>query len=75
MNIQIREYTAKDVAAACEIWNQVVDDGEAFPQEEDLTEQTGNEFFMEQTYTGIAEDTDTGEIVGLYILHPNNVGR
>lgn len=75
MNIKIREYTTKDVAAACEIWNQVVDDGEAFPQEEDLTEQTGNEFFMEQTYTGIAEDTDTGEIVGLYILHPNNVGR
>lgn len=63
------------MAVACEIWNQVVDDGEAFPQEEDLTEQTGNEFFMEQTYTGIAEDTDTGEIVGLYILHPNNVGR
>lgn len=75
MNIKIREYTAEDVAAACEIWNQVVDDGEAFPQEEDLTEQTGNEFFMEQTYTGIAEDTETGEIVGLYILHPNNVGR
>ena len=49
------------MAVACEIWNQVVDDGEAFPQEEDLTEQTGNEFFMEQTYTGIAEDTDTGE--------------
>lgn len=75
MKINIREYTTEDVAAACEIWNQVVDDGEAFPQEEDLNEQTGNEFFMQQTYTGIAEDSDTGEIVGLYILHPNNVGR
>ena len=26
-------------------------------------------------FTGIAVDTDSGEVVGLYILHPNNVGR
>ena len=31
--------------------------------------------FKEQTYTGIAENTETGEVVGLYILHPNNIGR
>ncbi len=75
MNIKLREYTSKDAAAACEIWNQVVDDGVAFPQEEDLTEESGDVFFKEQTYTGIAENEDTGETVGLYILHPNNVGR
>lgn len=75
MNIKLREYTSKDAAAACEIWNQVVDDGVAFPQEEDLTEESGNVFFKEQTYTGIAENEETGEVVGLYILHPNNVGR
>lgn len=75
MNIKLREYTSKDAAAACEIWNQVVDDGVAFPQEEDLTEESGDVFFKEQTYTGIAENEDTGEAVGLYILHPNNVGR
>ena len=75
MNIKLREYTSRDVAAACEIWNQVVDDGVAFPQEEDLTEESGDVFFKEQTYTGIAENEDTGEVVGLYILHPNNVGR
>ena len=23
----------------------------------------------------MAEDTDTGKVLGLYILHPNNVGR
>ena len=38
MNIKIREYTTEDAKAASEIWNQVVDDGVAFPQEEDLTE-------------------------------------
>ena len=75
MNIKLREYTSKDAAAACEIWNQVVDDGVAFPQEEDLTEESGDAFFKEQTYTGLAENEETGEVVGLYILHPNNVGR
>lgn len=52
-----------------------VEDGVAFPQEENLTEETGDAFFKEQTYTGIAVNTDNNEIVGLYILHPNNVGR
>ena len=75
MNINIREYTTEDAVAASEIWNQVVDDGVAFPQEEDLTPESGDAFFKEQTYTGIAENAESGEVVGLYILHPNNVGR
>ena len=75
MDIVIREYKTEDVTAAITIWNQVVEDGVAFPQEENLTEETGDAFFKEQTYTGIAENTDNNEIVGLYILHPNNVGR
>lgn len=75
MNIVIREYTASDVKDAIVIWNQVVEDGVAFPQEENLTEESGDAFFKEQRYTGIAQDMDTQEIVGLYILHPNNVGR
>ena len=44
-------------------------------QEEYLTERSGLEFFKSQSYTGIAYDEETGDIVGLYILHPNNVGR
>lgn len=75
MNINIREYMAADAVAASEIWNQVVDDGVAFPQEEDLSPEEGDAFFKEQTYTGIAENAKSGEVVGLYILHPNNVGR
>lgn len=38
MNIKIREYNEKDTDAVKEIWNQVVEDGAAFPQEEDLLE-------------------------------------
>jgi ribosomal protein S18 acetylase RimI-like enzyme len=30
---------------------------------------------MGQSYTGVAVDSETGEVVGLYILHPNNDGR
>ena len=69
----IRKYTEKDISEMVHIWNEVVEDGEAFPQEEFLDDKTGAEFFASQTYCGVA-DKD-GQIVGLYILHPNNVGR
>ena len=49
MGIVIREYQTEDVTAAITIWNQVVEDGVAFPQEENLTEETGDAFFKEQT--------------------------
>ena len=75
MNIQIRAYKESDIPEMNRIWNRVVDDGVAFPQEDDLTEETGRGFFAGQTYTAVAEDTDTGKVLGLYILHPNNVGR
>lgn len=69
----IRKYTEKDLNAMIAIWNEVVEDGIAFPQEELLTEKTGAEFFGSQTYCGVAEEN--GTIYGLYILHPNNIGR
>ena len=75
MNIQIRAYQSKDAASAAQIWNEVVTDGNAFPQDTEMTANVANLFFQEQTYTGIAENADTHEILGLYILHPNNVGR
>lgn len=75
MNIEIREYTQDDVRDMIEIWNEVVEDGVAFPQEELLTMETGKEFFGSQTYSAVAIDKETGKIYGLYILHPNNVGR
>ena len=53
MEIQVRAYTQADLPALIRIWNEVVEDGVAFPQEELLA----------------------GHIYGLYILHPNNVGR
>lgn len=74
-NIMIRKYETNDLSDLIRIWNQVVEDGVAFPQEEYLTETTGAEFFAQQTYTAAAVDKNTGKIYGLYILHPNNIGR
>lgn len=75
MNIRVREYTEADLPSMIRIWNEVVEDGVAFPQEEFLTQETGKAFFAAQTYNAVAEDMDTGRVFGLYILHPNNVGR
>lgn len=74
MKITVRQYRSVDLPELCRIWNQVVEDGVAFPQEDCLTQQTGAEFFAAQTHTAVAEN-EAGQVVGLYILHPNNVGR
>ena len=70
----IRKYKKDDISQMINLWNEVVEDGIAFPQEDCLDEETGAEFFASQSYCGVAVD-DNGEVVGLYILHPNNVGR
>ena len=75
MNIVIRQYTSEDLPAMNAIWNEVVEEGTAFTQTELLDAETGTGFFASQTYCGVAEDTESGQILGLYILHPNNVGR
>lgn len=76
MNIQIRAFQDADLPAMTSVWNEVVSEGEAFPQLELLEPLTsGRDFFASQTFCAVAEDTDSREILGLYILHPNNVGR
>lgn len=75
MNTAVRPYQPTDLPEMIAIWNAVVAEGDAFPQEEPLTEDTGAAFFAAQTHCGVAYDIDTQVIVGLYILHPNNVGR
>lgn len=75
MNYKIKQLEKSDIKQTIDIWNDVVIDGLAFPQTELLNEETGLEFFNSQSFTGVAYDENSGEIVGLYILHPNNVGR
>ena len=71
--MRIRQFKTEDSKPAAEIWNSIVEDGIAFPQMETLSTEEARNFFESQSYTGIAEDN--GDIIGLYILHPNNVGR
>ena len=73
MAIKVIPYDTKFVGEAIKIWNEVVREGIAFPQEDELDEITGDEFFKSQSFTGLAVDGE--EILALYILHPNNVGR
>ena len=71
----VRAYEKKDLESMIKTWNEVVEEGIAFPQEELLDNITGAGFFASQTYAAVAEDENTHMICGLYILHPNNVGR
>ena len=69
----IRAFSPDDIPAMMGIWNSVVEEGIAFPQTEILDLEAAVSFFSSQSRAAVA-DAD-GEIVGLYILHPNNVGR
>ncbi len=73
--MRIRPFQPNDVSALRAIWNEVVAAANAFPQISPLsTDGEALAFFQSQTRTAVAED-DEGCICGLYILHPNNVGR
>lgn len=71
--MEIRKYRESDIPEMVRIWNKVVEEGVAFPQEEYLDAESGKKFFSEQSYCGVAEHN--GSVVGLYILHPNNISR
>ena len=66
MNVTVRKYEEKDLPDLIRIWNEVVEDGVAFPQEECLNEETGKAFFSEQTYTAAAVDAESGKVYGLW---------
>lgn len=72
-NVTVQAYQVSDLSGMIAVWNEVVEDGMAFPQEEKLTEQTGSAFFSKQDFVGVVRID--GVVAGLYILHPNNVGR
>lgn len=74
MNISIEKFLLDDAQSVIKIWNEVVENGIAFPQENKLNLEDGINFFSSQTYCGVAKN-ENNTIVGLYILHPNNVGR
>ena len=75
MNVKIIEFSPEYTCDAVSIWNEIIEEGVAFPQLDYLNNENGKAFFEEQSFTGLALDEESHNIVGLYILHPNNVGR
>ena len=75
MNIIVNKISDETLKDGLNIWNEVVEAGKAFPQTEKLSLSEAEDFFQAQSYTGVAVDSLNGEVVGIYILHPNNVGR
>lgn len=71
--MQIQALSEATLAAAAAVWNSVVKDGMAFPQTDVLDADAARAFFAGQSFTGVALDGDA--VAGLYILHPNNIGR
>ena len=59
MNVTVRKYEEKDLPDLIRIWNEVVEDGVAFPQEECLNDEKGNAFFSEKTYTAASLDYES----------------
>ena len=71
--MEIRTYVDGDLGRMTEIWNDVVRAGNAFPQASEMSVDQAREFFADQTRCAVA--IEAGAVVGLYILHPNGVGR
>ncbi|ASJ20638.1 GNAT family N-acetyltransferase [Brachyspira hampsonii] len=72
--MQIIKYDIKYIKEVLNIWNETIKEGIYFPQIEILSnEEEANKYFSSQDYTGIAVDND--KVFGVYILHPNNIGR
>lgn len=75
MKLIVKQYEEKYLDETVKIWNDVVIEGHAFPQLDLLDQASRNIFFTSQTHTGLVIDEMTDEVKGLYILHPNNIGR
>ena len=59
----VRTYQESDLADMIRIWNEIVEEGNAFPQEDTLDEESRAAFFGSQTHTAVAEEN--GIIYGL----------
>lgn len=71
--MEISAYNIKYLDQILELWNNIIEEGIYFPQIEKLTKENADSYFKSQDFTGIA--VEDGEVYGVYILHPNNIGR
>lgn len=61
MSIIVREYNKNDIEEMRAIRNEVVREGHAFPQTDELDFTAAETFFAKQSYCGAAADKESGE--------------
>ena len=73
MKLTFYTYRKADILEMMDIWNDILEDGVAFPGTELYDPERFEAMLGEQTAaTCLAVD---GRLAGYYILHPNNIGR
>lgn len=73
MAILIRDYLKEDLNKIIDIWNEVIEEGNAFTYDEPFSFEESKKFFEEQSATRVIIVDD--QIAGVYVLHPNFAGR
>jgi len=73
MELCYREPGEQDLEQITQIWNEVLEAGDAFPGEAPLSAREMRELLAQQTKTVCAYRD--GQVAGLFVLHPNNIGR
>ncbi len=73
MDIILKPLERQHLEQAAALWNQIISQGDSFPGDEELTLEEAGAMFAAQTETVCAFEGE--RLAGLYILHPNNIGR
>lgn len=73
MDITFQPFCEKDLVAMKDIWNDILIDGIAFPGTELYGEEDFADFLRQQSAVTCMLAGDN--LMGYYILHPNNIGR
>lgn len=73
MTITFESYQKENLAKLTDIWNVILADGIAFPGTEMYNESSFHQYLLEQDAVNCL--FYDGELVGYYVLHPNNIGR
>ena len=67
MILEIRAFQPQDISELVHIWNEVVEEGNAFPQMAPLNTEMGAKFFARQSFTAVAYDEKLLDYI-FYIL-------
>lgn len=74
MSVTVQKYQASDVPDITRIWNEIVENGDTFPEDEKLDIKTARDFLANQVYCGVAKD-ESDAVIGFYILAAAGSGR